>query len=99
MLLLLTPQITKLETLEGRAIIGTASGSVHLVDMSSGRSVSTSVSSDHMDAVTGIGPSVYLQHFVSCGKDSFIKVRHLLCISMHPLQSHIRTCICTCICI
>lgn len=30
---------------------------------------------DHLDAVTGLGVSVYLQHFVTGSKDSHIKVR------------------------
>jgi hypothetical protein len=29
---------------------------------------------DHLDAVTGIGPSAFLQHFVTGGRDSHVKV-------------------------
>ena len=68
------PQVTKLELIEGRAVIGTASGAVLLIDMPTGRSVMSSGTSDHMDAVTGIGSSVQLQHCVTGSRDRCIKV-------------------------
>ncbi|EFJ51574.1 hypothetical protein VOLCADRAFT_116432, partial [Volvox carteri f. nagariensis] len=66
--------VTRLELLEGRAVLGTVSGSVHVMELSSGASNAASVTVDHMDAVTGLGPSVYLQHVVTGSKDSHIKI-------------------------
>lgn len=63
-----------MELLEGRAIFGTVSGSVLLIDMPSGRKVLSSSTSDHLDAITGIGRSVHLQHFVTSSRDRNIKV-------------------------
>lgn len=65
----------QVDLLEGRAILGTSSGSVLLLDMPTGRTVMSSSSSDHMDAVTGIGTSMYLQHFVTSSQDRNVKVR------------------------
>ena len=67
-------QVTKLELIEGRAIVGTISGNVLLIDMPTGRSVMSSSVSDHMDAVTGIGSSAHLQHCVTGSRDRCIKV-------------------------
>ncbi|MEW5315346.1 MAG: hypothetical protein WDW38_006784 [Sanguina aurantia] len=68
-------QVCKLEMLEGRVLVGTVGGSVHVVDAAKGRSSSSSLSNgDHLDAVTGISPSVYLQHFVTSSRDSHVKV-------------------------
>lgn len=73
--LLHTANRCQVELLEGRAILGTSSGSVLLLDMPTGRTVMSSSSSDHMDAVTGIGTSMYLQHFVTSSQDRNVKVR------------------------
>jgi syndecan 1 len=67
-------QVTRVELLEGRAIIGSASGSILLLDMPTGRSVMSSSSTDHMDHITGIGASVHLQHCVTGSRDRNIKV-------------------------
>lgn len=69
--------MTKLAVLEGRAILGTASGSVHLLDLATGRALAAPSSLDHMDAVTGVGPSAHLQHFVTGSRDSHVKVGQL----------------------
>ncbi len=67
-------QVTKLELIEGRAVIGTASGNVLLVDIGTGRLVVSSSATDHMDSVTGIGSSVHLQHCVTGSRDRCLKV-------------------------
>ncbi|GFH22933.1 uncharacterized protein HaLaN_20471 [Haematococcus lacustris] len=54
-------------------VLGTSSGSVHSVDLSLGRAVASTSTSDHMDSVTGLAASHYLQHFVTCSKDSSVK--------------------------
>eukprot|EP00798_Chlamydomonas_sp_ICE-L_P011292 gene11292-18928_t len=66
--------ISKMDVLEGQAVVGTASGSIHLVDIESGNTVPSSSAYDHMDVVTGVGTSDYLQHFVTCSRDSHLKI-------------------------
>ena len=75
-------QVTKLELLEGRAIIGTSSGSILLIEISSGHAVMSSSTSDHMEAVTGIGSSAHLQHCVTGSRDRCIKV----CFGKSPVE-------------
>jgi hypothetical protein len=68
-------QIVSMDVLEGRALLGTSTGSVLVVDVGTGRSVAAlGGGSDHMEAVTACGPSHYLQHFVTSSRDSHIKV-------------------------
>ncbi|KAG2494055.1 hypothetical protein HYH03_007699 [Edaphochlamys debaryana] len=66
--------VSRLELLEGRAIAGTVSGSVHVVELASGASNSASVTVDHLDAITGVAASVWLQHMITGSRDSHIKV-------------------------
>ncbi|GFR49528.1 hypothetical protein Agub_g11572 [Astrephomene gubernaculifera] len=66
--------VSRLELLEGRAVAGTVSGSVHVVELSSGAANAASVTVDHLDAVTGVAASVALQHVVTGSRDSHIKV-------------------------
>ena len=54
--------------------MGTVSGSVLLIDMSTGDMVMSSSVSDHMDTVTAIGSSAHLQHCVTGSRDRSIKV-------------------------
>ncbi len=63
-----------MELLEGRAIAGTVSGSVHVVQLHTGASNAASATVDHMDAVTGVAGSTWLQHVVTGSRDSHIKV-------------------------
>lgn len=70
-----TPQVSRLELLEGRAIAGTVTGSVHVAELHSGAANAASVTADHLDAVTGLATSVHLQHMVTGSRDSHIKVR------------------------
>ncbi|GAX84070.1 hypothetical protein CEUSTIGMA_g11494.t1 [Chlamydomonas eustigma] len=67
-------QVTRVELLEGRAIIGSASGSILLLDMPTGRTVMSSSSTDHLDRIAGIGASVHLQHCVTSSRDRNVKV-------------------------
>eukprot|EP00198_Chlamydomonas_reinhardtii_P012386 XP_001701723.1 predicted protein [Chlamydomonas reinhardtii] len=66
--------VSRLELLEGRAIAGTVTGSVHVAELHSGAANAASVTADHLDAVTGLATSVHLQHMVTGSRDSHIKV-------------------------
>eukprot|EP00200_Dunaliella_tertiolecta_P016698 CAMPEP_0202421704 /NCGR_PEP_ID=MMETSP1128-20130828/50477_1 /ASSEMBLY_ACC=CAM_ASM_000463 /TAXON_ID=3047 /ORGANISM="Dunaliella tertiolecta, Strain CCMP1320" /LENGTH=1700 /DNA_ID=CAMNT_0049029737 /DNA_START=44 /DNA_END=5146 /DNA_ORIENTATION=- len=66
--------ITCLEVSGSRAFLGTATGSVHILDLYTGRPLAASSSLDHMDCVTALSPSLELQHVVTAGRDCHIKV-------------------------
>ncbi len=82
-------QIRVLEVLGRQAILGTTSGSVHVVDVVTGKATAAASSLDHLDSVMGCGSSERLRHFVTCGKDSQIKVR---CCSLAPVPAALRGC-------
>jgi hypothetical protein len=47
------------------------------VELSSGEANAASGTVDHLDAVTGLGPSTWLQHLVTGSRDSHIKASAL----------------------
>jgi hypothetical protein len=68
-------QVTQLALLDDRVIVGTAAGSIHVFSVFNGApEEGDSVAADHMNRVTGLGPSLWLEHFVSSSLDGTVKV-------------------------
>lgn len=68
-------QIVATDSLEGRLYLGTSSGHVFVCDMVGGAVHHSGHDGDHDTAIAGMAASVYLQHFVTCSRDGYIKVR------------------------
>jgi hypothetical protein len=67
-------QVTSAQLLEGRLLLGCAQGAIHTVNLQTCEVQRSSKMCDHDDAVTAIGPSSELQHFVTSSRDCIIKV-------------------------
>lgn len=68
-------QVTAVAALGERALVGTAGGSLHLLDLVSGKPLGSHDDKGLHDAgVAAITASEVLRHFVSCCSDGCVKV-------------------------